>query len=116
MLNWKVTAVSGQPRDAGMFDHDQIIRRNGAVVPFQPNKIAQARMRAFMALHRDAAFLQLIGGGWFNGLWRSIQSSKVCACRVADVLDRSPCMALQQGRAQQQRFFSGTKPDMRNAP
>ena len=29
----------------------QIIRRNGAVVPFEPNKIAVAMMKAFLALH-----------------------------------------------------------------
>ena len=29
----------------------QIIRRNGAVVPFEPNKIAIALMKAFLAVH-----------------------------------------------------------------
>ena len=29
----------------------QIIRRNGAVVPFEPNKIAVALMKAFLAVH-----------------------------------------------------------------
>ena len=28
-----------------------IIRRNGAVVPFEPNKIAVALMKAFLAVH-----------------------------------------------------------------
>ncbi|PUE50840.1 ribonucleoside-diphosphate reductase subunit alpha [Limnohabitans sp. 2KL-1] len=32
-------------------DHYQIIRRNGAVVPFEPNKIAVAMMKAFLAVH-----------------------------------------------------------------
>ena len=31
--------------------HYQIIRRNGAVVPFEPNKIAVALMKAFLAVH-----------------------------------------------------------------
>ncbi len=31
--------------------HYQIIRRNGAVVPFEPNKIAIAMMKAFLAVH-----------------------------------------------------------------
>ena len=31
--------------------HSQIIRRNGAVVPFEPNKIAIAMMKAFLAVH-----------------------------------------------------------------
>ncbi len=32
-------------------NHYQIIRRNGAVVPFEPNKIAVALMKAFLAVH-----------------------------------------------------------------
>jgi ribonucleoside-diphosphate reductase alpha chain len=31
--------------------HHQIIRRNGAVVPFEPNKVAIAMMKAFLAVH-----------------------------------------------------------------
>jgi ribonucleoside-diphosphate reductase alpha chain len=31
--------------------HYQIIRRNGAVVPFEPNKITVAMMKAFLAVH-----------------------------------------------------------------
>ena len=33
------------------FSQYQIIRRNGAVVPFEPNKIAVALMKAFLAVH-----------------------------------------------------------------
>ncbi len=33
------------------YQHYQIIRRNGAVVPFEPNKIAVAMMKAFLAVH-----------------------------------------------------------------
>ena len=48
-----------QPHEAGTFadaqnnplNHYQIIRRNGAVVPFEPNKIAVAMMKAFLAVH-----------------------------------------------------------------
>ena len=32
-------------------EHYQIIRRNGAVVPFEPSKIAIAMMKAFLAVH-----------------------------------------------------------------
>src|SRR3954466_9359041 len=31
--------------------HYQIIRRNGSVVPFEPNKITVAMMKAFLAVH-----------------------------------------------------------------
>ncbi|MEO6853383.1 MAG: ATP cone domain-containing protein, partial [Rhodoferax sp.] len=34
-----------------MLAHYQIIRRNGAVVPFEPGKIAIAMMKAFLAVH-----------------------------------------------------------------
>jgi len=42
--------VAGQPNGAALA-HYQIIRRNGAVVPFEPNKIAIAMMKAFLAVH-----------------------------------------------------------------
>ncbi|MFO0106647.1 MAG: ribonucleoside-diphosphate reductase subunit alpha [Burkholderiales bacterium] len=41
---------TGQP-SAHHLNQYQIIRRNGAVVPFQPNKIAVALMKAFLAVH-----------------------------------------------------------------
>jgi ribonucleoside-diphosphate reductase alpha chain len=36
---------------ASSLNHYQIIRRNGAVVPFEPGKIAVAMMKAFLAVH-----------------------------------------------------------------
>lgn len=36
---------------ANPLGHYQIIRRNGAVVPFEPSKIAVAMMKAFLAVH-----------------------------------------------------------------
>ena len=41
------TAVAAESAYAGY----QIIRRNGAVVMFEPNKIAVALMKAFLAVH-----------------------------------------------------------------
>ncbi len=44
--------AAAQPAGAGSaLDHYQIIRRNGAVVPFEPQKIAVAMMKAFLAVH-----------------------------------------------------------------
>ena len=44
--------VSGNQSTAiTSFSNYQIIRRNGAVVPFEPNKIAVAMMKAFLAVH-----------------------------------------------------------------
>ncbi|MEN9329642.1 MAG: hypothetical protein RLZZ484_830, partial [Pseudomonadota bacterium] len=41
-------AISASP---SALSHYQIIRRNGAVVPFEPAKIAVAMMKAFLAVH-----------------------------------------------------------------
>ena len=38
-------------QNGNRLSHYQIIRRNGAVVPFEPNKIAIAMMKAFLAVH-----------------------------------------------------------------
>jgi ribonucleoside-diphosphate reductase alpha chain len=39
------------PIESEALAHYQIIRRNGAVVPFEPSKIAIAMMKAFLAVH-----------------------------------------------------------------
>ena len=55
-----VTASTGAPtalhstgsnNHSNPLTHYQIIRRNGSVVPFEPNKIAVAMMKAFLAVH-----------------------------------------------------------------
>ena len=45
------TAGSEAQTAASAYSQYQIIRRNGAVVPFEPNKIAVAMMKAFLAVH-----------------------------------------------------------------
>jgi ribonucleoside-diphosphate reductase alpha chain len=42
---------AGAAGNANPYAHYQIIRRNGAVVPFEPGKIAIAMMKAFLAVH-----------------------------------------------------------------
>ena len=42
---------AGQQPSAAALAQFQIIRRNGAVVPFEPGKIAVAMMKAFLAVH-----------------------------------------------------------------
>src|SRR5688500_20350699 len=44
-------AALASPAVAASLAQYQIIRRNGAVVPFEPNKIAIAMMKAFLAVH-----------------------------------------------------------------
>ncbi len=48
------TGISGSAPESlstSVFAQYQIIRRNGAVVPFEPSKIAVALMKAFLAVH-----------------------------------------------------------------
>jgi ribonucleoside-diphosphate reductase alpha chain len=45
------TGAAADNAPAGVLSHYQIIRRNGAVVPFEPQKIAVAMMKAFLAVH-----------------------------------------------------------------
>ena len=42
---------AARPASAQALSHYQIIRRNGSVVHFEPNKIAVALMKAFLAVH-----------------------------------------------------------------
>ncbi|MCU0941942.1 MAG: ATP cone domain-containing protein, partial [Hydrogenophaga sp.] len=44
-------ASGGQQAAASIYAQYQTIRRNGAVVPFEPSKIAVAMMKAFLAVH-----------------------------------------------------------------
>ncbi|WP_345060601.1 ribonucleoside-diphosphate reductase subunit alpha [Acidovorax lacteus] len=46
-----LAATSSPSAAVGTMGHYQIIRRNGAVVPFEPQKIAVAMMKAFLAVH-----------------------------------------------------------------
>ena len=43
--------ATSAPATPSTLTHYQIIRRNGAVVPFEPQKIAIAMMKAFLAVH-----------------------------------------------------------------
>src|SRR5499427_5640686 len=44
-------AVASTAKASSAYQGYQIIRRNGAVVSFEPNKIAVALMKAFLAVH-----------------------------------------------------------------
>ncbi len=49
-MNQPMSDRAGQPSTQSLNQY-QIIRRNGAVVPFEPSKIAVALMKAFLAVH-----------------------------------------------------------------
>lgn len=118
MLTWKETAFSEPAGESQALAHYQIIRRNAAVVPFEPNKITHAMMRAFMAVHGAYAFARSIFSGWLHGFWRALKPSKLGA-RSGDRsarLDRPINLIPLQGQSRMQGFFGSSKPDMRNAP
>ncbi|PVE05792.1 ribonucleoside-diphosphate reductase subunit alpha [Limnohabitans sp. Rim28] len=50
LMNQPMSDRAGQPSTQSLNQY-QIIRRNGAVVPFEPSKIAVALMKAFLAVH-----------------------------------------------------------------
>ncbi|WP_337297318.1 hypothetical protein [Variovorax sp. CCNWLW225] len=71
MLTWSEPGAPTMPpipsdRDLG---HYQIIRRNGAVVPFEPTEVAVAMMKAFLAVHKTLGVDGLESR--FRGLWQS---------------------------------------------
>ena len=118
MLTWEATAASDEPRSTSPYAHYQIIRRNGAVVPFEPEKIHFAAMKAFMAVHGGWAFAQRISSGWLHGFWRPLKPSR----SSAHAGDRAACLsrplhvAALEVQSRSLRFFASSKHDMRNAP
>ena len=46
-----VDTTQSEQANSELLTHYQIIRRNGSVVPFEPQKIAVAMMKAFLAVH-----------------------------------------------------------------
>jgi ribonucleoside-diphosphate reductase alpha chain len=51
ILHTGSTGLAAEPSSSAVFAQYQIIRRNGAVVPFEPSKVAVAMMKAFLAVH-----------------------------------------------------------------
>lgn len=110
--------------------HYQIVRRDGAVVPFEPNKIAEAMMKAFLAVHgtlseRDRR------RNLFDGLIHSlVEPISVWRCQIRLLaLDAKQAMLIQGARVQRgmtigaearasvgRGFFSAAKLNLRNAP
>ena len=68
--------------------HYQIIRRNGAVVPFEPAKIAVAMMKAFLAVHgtqgaASASVREVVDGlTWWSSA-RSCVRARVAALSIS---------------------------------
>lgn len=89
MLTWDEV----EEPNIGLLAHYQIIRRYGAVVPFEPSKIANVMMEELIAVRGTCAFI----------------------CGPALLSAKLPSsLKLQSGKAN--GFFSASKANLRNAP
>lgn len=118
MLTCTDTPNTVLPRISGVLASYQIIRRNGAVLTFEPSKIAQAMMKVFLVVYATTEFAHRTCSAWLQGMLRAILLSRICAPAIdgADEIGRPRYLASQQGQTKPHRFFGISKPDMRNAP
>lgn len=117
MLTWEESSAF-ESNSRHCLAHYQIIRRNGAVVPFEPNKIATAMIKAFMAVSGAWVCTQSILGSWFHGFWRFLKPSKA-SVHVGESmahLKRPSHFVPLQAQSRADGFFGSSKPNMRNAP
>jgi len=106
--------------------HYQIIRRNGAVVPFEPNRISIAMMKAYMGVHRSgtcnvgARFLSamlpisLLSASATFKRWMLATASSTKQHLFALSKLVASTIKLQPGKAS--GLFSASKANLRNAP
>ena len=122
MLTWD----EFEEPNGGPLPHYQIMRRSGTILPFEPNKIAIAMMKAFIVVRRTCIF---IGGlAFLNG---NLPSSLLFAAAIFKRWMFATASAtkqhlfalskfvgatinLQPGKAN--GFFSASKANLRNAP
>lgn len=83
MLTWDEPTKSGHPARSSVFACYQIIRRNGAVVSFEPSKIALAMMKVFLAVRATSEFAQRTCSRWLDGVWNALIPPKGSAPGIA---------------------------------
>lgn len=122
MLTWDEFE---EPR-SGPLAHYQIIRRNGAVVPFEPSKISSALMKALFAVHGTCTFIggpaflrchlpsSLLSGTAIYRRWMLATASSTKQHLFALSKLVGATIKLQPGKAN--GFFSASKANLRNAP
>lgn len=112
--------------NGGLLAHHQIIRRSGAVEPFEPSKISTAMMKAFMAVYRAGTCVA--GAGLLSGIlvnshlsatgiyrrWMFATASSTKQHLFALSKLVGVTIKLQPGKAS--GFFSASKANLRNAP
>ena len=112
--------------NSGSFPNYKIIRRNGAVVPFEPNKIDSAMMKAFLAVlrtYKRITAARFLSGTLPNSLshqtavlkrWilATASSARVSLFTLSKRFGAT--VKLRPGKAS--GFFSVSKANLRNAP
>ena len=83
MLTWDEPTKSGHPARSSVFACYQIIRRNGAVVSFEPSKIARAMMKVFLAVRATSEFAQRTCSRWLHDVWHALIPPKGSAPVIA---------------------------------
>ena len=114
------------PRAPSALDHYAIIRRNGCVVPFEPQRIAVAMMKAFLAVHQTMrrsctwhpfsypmSTLSSRVSQWYSHERLEVRLPKMGG-GVRLSARRPNNTYLRDGSSS--GFFSAAKPNLRNAP
>ncbi|MDO5289620.1 MAG: ribonucleoside-diphosphate reductase subunit alpha [Pseudomonadota bacterium] len=102
---------SAQPPQASAWAHYQIIRRNGAVVMFEPSKIAVAMMKAFLAVHGTqgaaSASVRETVDGLTHGVVRALMRSRPGGgtFHIEDVQDQVELGLMRSGHHEVARAY-----------
>ena len=114
------------PRAPSALDHYAIIRRNGCVVPFEPQRIAVAMMKAFLAVHQTMrrsctwhpfsypmSTLSSRVSQWYSHERLEVRFPKMGGGPRLGARRRNNTVLCDGSTS---GFFSAAKPNLRNAP
>ena len=122
MLNWDGFDAS----NSGSFSNYEVIRRNGAIVPFEPNKIEIAMMKAFLAVlrtYKRITVARFLSGILPNSLSHQTAVLKRWILATASsagvnsfTLSKRFGATVKLRPSKASGFFSVSKANLRNAP
>ena len=122
MLTWDEVGAA----NSGSYSNYEIIRRNGALVPFEPNKIAIAMMKAFLAVCRTGK--RTIVAKFLSGTLQNLLSHQTAvlkrliqatACSTKEhlfALSKRFAATVKLGPGKASGFFSASKANLLNMP
>lgn len=118
MLILNVPSGESPSTPSVVLDHYQIIRRQGEVVRFEPSRISQAMLKAFLAVHATTDWAGDVCMAWLKSLWRAMLHTGISAPTMIQPTEliRPRYKSSTCGQVMPHRFFGSRKPDMRNAP